>query len=183
MSTERATDQDQRAGTTARRPRGLIAAVVLFVVCAAAAGGFGASWALAANDESIAFATERDEALEAGRQAVLNFNTLDHRKVQEGLDRWVASSTGPLREEVERGRAENAKRIQEAKSVTTAEVVDAAVTTLDERAGKAQMIAVVKVTVAQEGKPPAEKRSRYQAELTREGETWKLSGLGPVAVG
>ncbi len=180
MSTESSTEQQT---TRARRPRGFVVAVVLFVVCAAAAGGLGASWALAANDDSVAFAVERNQVMEDGRQAILNFNTLDHKDVQKGFDRWVASSTGPLREEVERGRDQNAQQIQQAKTSTEAEVVDAALTELDRRAGKAKMIAVVKVVQEREGQQPSEKRSRYEAELTREGEQWKLSGLGPVAVG
>jgi Mce-associated membrane protein len=34
-----------------------------------------------------------------------------------------------------------------------------------------------------EGQPPANKQDRYQAELTREGDVWKISGLGTVPVG
>ena len=170
--------------TAPRRPRAVVlAAAVLLAVSAVTATFFGVSWAVAANDESLAYAVERDEALAAGRQAVINFNTLDHRDVQSGLDLWAESSTGPLHEEVVKGREANAKRIEEAKSTTTGEVLDAALTDLNDRAGKAHMIAVVKVTVTKEGQKPVHKRSRYQAELVREGEEWKLSALGPVSVG
>lgn len=170
-------------GRTTRRSPAVLAAGAVLVVCAAAAGGTGVSWALAANDESIAYASERERAIESGSQAVINFNTLDFRSVDQGLKRWVDSSSGALRDEVERGRAANAKRIAEARTVTTAEVLDVGLTELDQRAGKARMIAVVKVVVTKEGAQPAEKRSRYQAELTREGDQWKLSALGPVPVG
>lgn len=178
MSTASATD------TRARKPTGLLVSVVLLVLCAAAALFFGVSWAVAANDESVGFAAQRDDALQSGQLAIINFNTLDYRDVQKGLDRWAQSSTGPLHEEVVKGRDANAAKIAEAKSSTSAKVLDAAMTELDDRAGKARMIAVVEVVVTQEGQPqPAKKQSRYQAELTREGTQWKLSGLGPVAVG
>lgn len=170
--------------TGARRSRSaVLAAAVLVAVSAVAATFFGVSWAVAANDDSLAFAVERDEALADGRQAIVNFNTLDYRDVQTGLDQWAASSTGPLHDEVVKGRQANADRISQAKSTTKAQVLDASLSELNSQSGKARMIAVVKVTVTQEGQPPVDKRSRYQAELTRDGEAWKLSGLGPVSVG
>ncbi len=174
------------SSTQARRSTrvGVLVAAILLAVSGAAAGAFGVSWAVAANDSSIDLAHTRDKVLQAGRQAIINFNTLDYRQVEKGLDRWARSSTGPLHEQVVKGRKANAERIRKAKTTTTAEIVDAALTELNTRAGKAQMIAVVKVTVTPEGKQPGVKRSRYQAELTRvQDGTWKLSKLGPVQVG
>lgn len=170
-------------GSTERTRLPAMASLISVVVAAAAALFFGVSWALAAGGGAAGYATARDEALQAGTQAVINFNTLDYHDVQRGLDRWAQSSTGPLHEEVVKGRQANAERITQAKTVTNAEVLSAGLTELNERAGKARMIAVVKVTVTPDGQPPTEKRSRYQAELTREGQEWKLSVLGPVPVG
>jgi len=170
-------------GNSGRTRLAVLASAISFGVAALAALLFGVSWAFAAGSGEADYAKARDEALEAGTQAVINFNTLDYRDVQHGLDLWANSSTGPLHEEVVKGREANAARITQAKSVTKAEVLSAGLTELNDRAGKARMIAVVKVTVTPEGQPPAEKRSRYQAELTREGEQWKLSVLGPVSVG
>jgi Mce-associated membrane protein len=114
---------------------------------------------------------------------IANFNTLDYHQVNQGLDRWAQSSTGQLHDEVEKGRQANAQRIVQAKASTKATVLDAALTQFDPQAGKARMIAVVKVDVTPEGQPPAEKRNRYQADLTRTPDGWKLASLGPVAVG
>lgn len=163
--------------------RGLVAAAILLAVTVVAAGGFGISWAVAATSESTSLAAQRDDALRAGGVAIANFNTLDYKHVQQGLDRWAQSSTGPLHDEVEKGRQANGKQITDAKATTKATVLDSAITQFDQNAGKARMISVVKVTVTPEGQPPTEKRSRYQADLTRVGEDWKLSALGPVAVG
>lgn len=161
----------------------MLAAVVLLAVTFVAAAGFGVAWAVDSTSGSAGLADQRDEVLGAGRVEIANFNTLDHRNVNEGLDRWAQSSTGPLHDEVEKGRQANAQRITSAKASTKATVLDAAVTQFDQQAGKARMIAVVKVDVSPEGQPPTEKRSRYQADLTRAGDGWKLSSLGPVAVG
>lgn len=178
MSTLSTADNGTRPSRTA-----LLAAAVLLAVAFVAAAGFGVAWAVGSASGSTGLADQRDEALGAGRVEIANFNTLDHHKVNEGLDRWAQSSTGPLHDEVEKGRQANAKRITDAKASTKAIVLDSALTQFDPQAGKARMIAVVKVDVAPEGQPPAEKRSRYQADLVRTGDGWKLSSLGPVAVG
>jgi Mce-associated membrane protein len=161
----------------------VLAGVALFVASAATAAFFGTSWLLAANDESISFAEHRDEAWQAGTQEIVNFNTLDYHDVQRGLNLWLDSSTGALHNEVEQGRDANATRIAQAKTTTTAQVLDAAISELDDRAGKATMIAVVNVNLLPDGQPPTQKRFRYQAELTRVGPQWKLSALGQVPVG
>lgn len=170
------------AGANRSRTPMLVAAALL-VACAATAVFYGVSWATTANAESTRFAVERDAVLQAGRSGIVKFNTLDHRNIGPGLDEWAKTSTGPLHDEVVRGRKNSEAQIREKRMSTKANVLDAAVTTLDPRAGKATMIAVVNLTVTPEGQPPVEKRSRYQAELSRVGEEWKLSGLGSVPVG
>jgi Mce-associated membrane protein len=166
-----------------RSPRVVIVTAVAFVVSAIVAIFFGTSWALAANDPSIALAVARDTALQQGSQEIVNFNTLDYRKVQQGLTLWANSSTGTLHTEVEQGRATNAARITQAKTTTTAQVLTAGINQLNTNAGNATMIAVVNVTVTPAGQQPVQKRFRYQAALTRVGTQWKLSSLGQVAVG
>lgn len=170
-------------GTTRPSRASLLAAVVLLAVTFVAASGFGIAWAVDATSGSGALATQRDEALSAGRVDIANFNTLDYHQVNQGLDRWAQSSTGQLHDEVEKGRQANAQRIVQAKASTKATVLDAALTQFDPQAGKARMIAVVKVDVTPQGQPPAEKRNRYQADLVRAPDGWKLASLGPVAVG
>ena len=158
---------------------GVRVAAVLCALAVVATVFYGISWAFAASGSS-SLATQRDEALRVGRSAVVNFNSLDYRNVEEGLDLWSVSSTGQLHDEVEKGRQENTKRIKESKTRTEGKVLDAAITNLDEQAGKAHMIAVVKVTVTPEGQQPVEKSVRYQGDLNREDGEWKLSALGPV---
>ncbi|MGP4015285.1 hypothetical protein [Saccharopolyspora sp. 5N708] len=167
----------------AKRRRPPIVALVLCAVSLVASLFFGISWALVAGDSLIDRGEARDAALRDGQSAIINFNTLDYRDVDRGLQRWEDNSTGPLRDEVRQGRQNYATQIGQAKSTTTARILDAGIVELDEHAGKAEMIAVVQVTVTIDGQQPANKQDRYQAELTREGDKWKLSGLGTVPVG
>lgn len=167
-----------------RRRLGLVpVAAALFVVSAALAVSSGVSWAIAAHDPSVALAVSRDQALQAGRQEIINLNTLDYRTVQQGLSLWEASSTGGFRQELQQDRAATASRIAQAKTTTTARATAAAISQLDTQAGKATMLAVVAVTVMPDGQQPVQKAERYQAELTREGAQWKISALNEVQSG
>jgi len=130
-----------------------------------------------------AYSQARDTALQAGEQAVQNFNTLDYRKVGQGLSLWEQSSTGALRAEIVAGRAQFEKQIQTAKTVTTAKILDGALTALDTRAGKATIIVALQITVTPTRGTPAVKQSRLTGGLARTAAGWKLSALGQVPVG
>ncbi|MFE4692373.1 nuclear transport factor 2 family protein [Streptomyces sp. NPDC056749] len=167
---------------TTRNPL-VVAAIVLAVAAAGAAGWGGWERYDVAHDDSAAYAEARDDALAAGEQAVQNMNTLDHAKVEKGLDSWEESTTGDLHEQLVDGRDAFVKQIEAARTVSTAEILSGAVTELDDRAGKAGVMVALRVTVtAPEGKP-AVKESRMLGQLTRTSEGWKLSALGQAPVG
>ncbi|MEV6783972.1 hypothetical protein [Streptomyces sp. NPDC051098] len=161
----------------------LAAALALTVVAAGFAGWGGWSWYDAAHDDSAAYARERDRVLTAGEQAVLNLNTLDHRDVEGGLDSWEDSATGELRRQLTDGRSQFEKQIQQARTVTSAQVLSGAVTELDDRAGRARVLVALRITVTAPTGKPARKESRMLGELTRTPEGWKLSALGQAPVG
>ncbi|MEV6399483.1 hypothetical protein AB0M39_32635 [Streptomyces sp. NPDC051907] len=159
------------------------AAVALAVAAAGCAGWGGWSWYEAAHDDAAAYADERDAALAAGEQAVQNMNTLDHRDLRRGLDAWEDSATGDLRRQLVDGRREFVKQIQQAKTVTSAEVLSGAVTELDARAGRAGVMVALRIEVTAPKGKPVRKESRMLGELTRTPEGWKLSALGQAPVG
>lgn len=131
-----------------------------------------------AADERAAEA--RDDALADGRAAVEVFNTLDYRTVEEDLDRWASVATGDLLAELEDNRDRQAARIADARTTTTATVLDAALAEFDDRAGTARMLAAVAVEVTPEGQQPVEKRNRMSVSLERDGDDWKVSKLSVV---
>lgn len=167
------------------RPRDpvLLVAVALTVVAAACAAYFGHSWYAAAHDDSLAYSRDRDAVLRAAEQGVQNMNTLDYRKVDQGLTSWEDSSTGDLRQELVQGRAQFAAQVRQAQTVTTAKILDAAVTELDDRVGKAGVIVAVQITVTPSSGSPTTKQSRMRAQLTRTPSGWKLSALGQAPLG
>lgn len=158
-------------------------AVVLAVLAAGYAVWAGVSWWSSSRSDAVEFAHEREEVLRVGQVGIANFTTLDYKKVDEDLNRWLDSSTGGLRTEIESSRDARKKQIEDARTVTVSRVLDAAVTDLDSRTGKAHLIAVVETTVTPEGAASVKKVNRYQTDLTRTDGGWKLSALGPVLAG
>jgi Mce-associated membrane protein len=158
-------------------------ALVLVVLAAVFAGWAGSSWYGAAHTGPSASEQLRDQVLQAGEQAVQNFNTLDYRKVAQGLALWEQSSTGTLHNEIVAGRAQFGREIQQTRTVTTARILDGALTSLNTRAGTASLIVAVQLTVTPASGTPQIKQSRLAGTLTRTPAGWKLSALGQVAVG
>jgi Mce-associated membrane protein len=131
----------------------------------------------ATNPAEARTAAARDDALADGRTAVEVFNTLDYRDVEAGLDRWEAVATGELLTQLTDGRKTSAAIIRQQKTMTTAEVLDAALAEFDEAAGTATLLAAVSVDATHEGQEPVNKRTRITATLERDGDEWKVSEL------
>ncbi|MEV7728788.1 hypothetical protein AB0P15_29220 [Streptomyces sp. NPDC087917] len=161
----------------------LAVALVLTLIAGAFAAWAAQDWYGASHDESAAYAVQRDRALTEAEQAVQNLNTLDHTKVEQGLDLWESSTTGDLHEQLAQGRAEFAKQVTAAKTVTTARVLSGAVTELDDRAGRARVLVALRITVKAADAKSSDKDSRMLGELTRTGTHWKLSALGQAPMG
>jgi Mce-associated membrane protein len=158
-------------------------ALALAVVAAVCAAWFGWSWYGAAHDESLHYSSARDEALRAGEQAIQNLNTLDYRSLDEGLKVWQDSSTSQLYQQIVQGRQGFEQAVRKAQTITSAKVLDAAVTELDQHAGKASVIVALQVTVTPPKGEPTVKKTRLMGQLTRTSTGWKLSALAPAPVG
>lgn len=150
------------------------------VVAAVLALVFGALWLISLNSDSVTIASDRDAVLRDARQAVLNLNTLDYHNAEAGLDLWIQSSTGSVRDEFDKNRQAYGQLVTQQKRTTSANVVDAAVGELDGRAGVARVLVGVDVTVTPEGQKPTVTRQRIEAEMTKTPDGWKVSALDPL---
>jgi Mce-associated membrane protein len=164
-----------------RRDPLLMTASALLAVAVVFAAWAGWSWLTA--PRGPAAAGVRDTALREGEQAVLNFNTLDYRTVSQGLNLWEQSSTGALHSEIASGRSAFSQEIEQARSVTTAKILDAALTSLNAGKGTASIIVAIQITVTPAKGSASTKQSRQEGVLTRTPSGWKLSSLGQVPVG
>lgn len=156
----------------------LVAATALAVAAAACAGGFGWSWYSAAHSPALADARARDVVLQDAQQEVLNFNTLNYHQASAGLTLWLDSSTGALHSQLSADLQEEAKLVQGKKTITTAKILDAAVTQLDTATGTASVMVAVNVTVTPSKGSPFTERESEIGQLTRTASGWKLSALG-----
>ncbi|MPZ85569.1 MAG: hypothetical protein GEV28_36390 [Actinophytocola sp.] len=178
----RAEPADKQPGLGAKLPViALSAAVALLVAAATVAVWFGISWMRASNDDGLAYSGTRDEVDRVARAAIVTMNTLDYRKLDAGLGNWADATTGTLHDEIVKLTDQNKQQLKDAKSVTSAEVRSSAVRELDDRAGKATVIAAIKTTVQTGDKKPVEKYQRIEATLAKTDAGWKLEGLGEVA--
>jgi Mce-associated membrane protein len=111
---------------------------------------------------------------------VINFNTLDYRTVASGVRLWEQSSTGALHAQIVAGSASFELQIRQAQTITTARLLDAAVTALSARS--ATIIVAMQITVTPAGGAPSTKQNRFEGQLTRTSSGWKLSALSQVPV-
>lgn len=164
----------------ARQVKVMLGVVVLAL---AFAGWGGWTWWQASRDDSLAYATARDEVLAAGRTHVATLTTLDYHDVDGGIDKWLAVSTGALRDELAATDATVRRQLTDNATVATGRVLDAAVSELDTRAGAAKLLVSVEISTAKDGSPPASKRNRFVAGMSRVDGAWKLSALDQVPLG
>ncbi|HXA59154.1 MAG TPA: hypothetical protein VNW94_08345 [Streptosporangiaceae bacterium] len=169
--------------TTRRSDLLSLTAMVLVVIAACGAAWFGWSWYSAAHDSSLSYSRVRDTVLRAGEQGVQNMNTLDYRNVNEGLSRWEQSSTGALNQELVAGTSTFMVQVQQARTISTAKILDGAVKELDEHAGQATVVVAVQITLVTPDGKSTIKENRMLAQLTRTPSGWKLSALGSPPVG
>jgi Mce-associated membrane protein len=172
------TDNPKQASAS----RLLAGALALFVVALACAAWFGWSWHSADGATPAGPGRQRDAALAAGEQAVQNFNTLDYRHVNQGIRLWLQSSAGALHAQVQRSQSSFAKQVEQARTVTTARVLDGALTALSTRNGTATVIVALQITVTPASGTPVTKRSRLLGQLTRTAGGWRLTQIGQVPV-
>jgi Mce-associated membrane protein len=157
-----------------------LAVAMVAVLAFATAGWFGVSWYRAAHDTSLAVSMDRDAVLRDAQRATLNLNTLDYRRVQDGLTLWEQSTAGSLLSELQANRNAYARAITDSAAVTTATILDAAVSSLNEGSGTAQVLVGVDVTSQSEHGDPSCAHRRVRLDMIRAGEAWKVGALAPV---
>src|SRR5215469_14559740 len=133
-------DLMDRAPSSGRGPawwRDPLLATASVLLLAAIVFAAWAGWSWLSAPRASAAAQSRDHALRAGEQDILNFNTLDYRTVAQGLRLWEQSSTGALHAQIMAGQASFEQQIKQAQTVTTARILDGALTEMNTRAGTA----------------------------------------------
>lgn len=162
-----------------QRPSTWAAALLMAALfCGFSAWGYAQTRA----DDDLAYARDRDSALDAARRHIAVLNTVDGKDVRASLRAWTKAAQGPLADELRRTGDDSAKTLEQEGTTTRGTVTDAAVIDLDTRSGTAKVIATVRVEVtARTGKSTTD-RKRFEAGLDDTGAGWRLSSLTAVPV-
>jgi Mce-associated membrane protein len=155
----------------------LRALVVLAILSVLAAAFSGWSWWRAAADDSFARGRERDAVLAAAGPQLVTLNTIDHRSAAADVDRWIAATTGRYGTDLAGDRQLQIDRATTARTVSTASLVQAAVTEIDVPAGTARLLAVLDVRVSTGGAAATPRLNRLTVDVSRSAAGWKVSGV------
>lgn len=152
----------------------LVVAAVLSVL---AALGAGYAWWRAASDDSAARGRERDAVLAAAGPELVTLNTIDYRSAGAAVDRWIGASTGQYGKDLAGDRQVQIDRATTARTVSTASLVQAAVTEIDVSRGTARLLAVLDVRVSTGGAAVAPRLNRLTVDVSRAPDGWKIAGV------
>ncbi|MEV5825992.1 hypothetical protein AB0L25_10480 [Spirillospora sp. NPDC052242] len=155
---------------------GVVVAAFVFLV--------GSGWAAWRDDPGVQGPSGgRAAVLQAAERHIATLNSMDGAHVDAGLRGWLDATTGALHTQLRGDEASNRRKIGASGTDADARVTGAAVTSLDEAAGKAEVIAAVQVRLTLRGGEPTMQRKRFAAELVRTPQGWKLAALASVPVG
>ncbi|GAA2169414.1 hypothetical protein [Actinomadura napierensis] len=126
---------------------------------------------------------ERGIVLRSGEREIAALNTMDRADPSGGLRAWLDASTGPLHDQLQRDEPQNRAKIGTSRTSASATVTGAAVTSLDTAAGKARIIASVRVELTPQGGAPTLQRKRFEAGVVRTASGWKLESLTSIPAG
>ncbi|MET7996293.1 hypothetical protein ABZU76_35930 [Amycolatopsis sp. NPDC005232] len=154
--------------------------VVVPVLAVLAAAWFGWSWWRAAHDDALARGRDRDAVLAAASTELVALNTIDYHNGGADVDRWIGATTGQYGANLAGDRQLQLDRATSTKTVSTASLLQAAVTDLDPAAGTARVIAVLDVRVSTGGGAAVPKQARLTVDFARDGDAWKVGGVQAV---
>lgn len=163
-------------------PRPVWGVVALIVAALVAIVGSWWWWE-AAHDDQLAAAQDRDAALIAATDGVETINTLDYRDPDTDLAAWEDVTTGQFQDGIAGIDQGQRQLLIDEQKIATAEVVDAAVLSID--GDEATVVAAVEISVVDDAAPDSEptlKRNRFSAQMTLVDGEWKIENLQQVAV-
>jgi len=156
----------------------ILAVVALLAVLGA--GWSGWSWWQSSHSDDVTYGQARDLVLTTASAQIKTLNTVDYRQADEDLTQWQRVTTGNLLTQLTNQHDSDVNSTKSQKTVSTAKIIDAAVSTLDTRAGAATVLVAVEVTISQADGQPSVRKSRVDAVLSRTVDGWKTGTVQVV---
>ncbi|MEV6610182.1 hypothetical protein [Kutzneria sp. NPDC051319] len=149
----------------------VLAVVALLAVLGA--GWAAWNWWQSDHSDAVTYAQTRDLVLATASDQIKTLNTVDYRKAEDDFTQWQRVTTGNLLNQLTNQHDSDVAATKQQKTVSTAKIVDAAVDTVDTRAGTATVLVAVEVTIRQADGQPSVRKSRVDAVLSRTEDGWK----------
>ena len=159
------------------RPLPLLVVLTVLALAAAVAGGiylWNGRYSATADA-----ATQRDQAVDAAEQIVVNINTIHPQTVDQDLQKAQDSLADPMLSQYNQIRAKFADGLKAQQADITVTPAGAALTTLDADAGTASAIVAINVTASSAKTQPTQKQQLFQVEMLRTPAGWKATKAAP----
>ena len=127
-------------------------------------------------------ARQRDAAVDAASQVLVNAYSFDYRDVDSAMDALREASTGEFLDQQQQWSTEVKDRVEQQKAVTSATIGNAAVEEFDADAGTAKVLFVFTARSERAELPPVTGRQAAVVHVVRIDDSWKVSQIVPVGV-
>jgi Mce-associated membrane protein len=123
---------------------------------------------------------ERAKASQSARQTAVNLASLDHRSIQQGIDRVLSGLTGEARDQWATMSKDVRQSAEKAQSTSSVQDVRAGVVSMDEDSAEV-IVAVTAVTTSPSVKQGQPRYYRWRFDLNRKDGRWLVSNMRLVA--
>lgn len=154
---------------------------VLTVLAFAAAIAAGVYWWIGSHGSTANQARDRDVAVDAAEQIVVNINTVRPQTVDADLQAAQTSLTDPMLTEYQKVRQQFADSLKKAQASVVATPAGASLTAFDDDRGTASALVAINVTASSANQPPTQKQQLFQVDMQRTPDGWKASKAAPTA--
>ena len=149
------------------------------MVAFAAAVAGGVYWWSGTHGSAASASAQRDEAVDAAEQIVVNINTVRPESIDDDLKKAQDSLTDPMLTEYNKIRQRFADGLRQAQATITVTPAGAALTTFDNERGTASAIVAINVSASSATTPPTQKQQLFQVEMLRTPTGWKATKAAP----
>jgi Mce-associated membrane protein len=154
---------------------------VLTVLAFAAAVGAGIYWWLGTHGTTATQSADRDVAVDAAEQIVININTVHPQTIDQDLAAAQSSLTDPMLTEYGKVRQQFADSLKKAGASVEAKPAGASLTAFDDDKGTASALVAINVTASSANQQPTQKQQLFQVDMTRTPDGWKAAKASPTA--
>lgn len=156
----------------------MLAVLAVLSVGAAVAAGF--YWYSGTQGATAEASAERDQAVDAAEQIVVNINTVRPDTIDTDLATAQSSLTDPMLTEYGKIRQRFADGLRQARASVVATPAGSALTAFDAEQGTAAALVAIDVQASSATTQPTEKQQLFQIEMVRTPDGWKAAKAAPA---